>query len=259
MWVPASESHAIERVSLTYVLSEQLPLKFLKSATAYLDEKLSAGEFSAKKTVQFSAVEIGDAGAAPQSPDVVGFSFFAKNNATEEVVRVQKDLAQFSASQYGTWKAFYQDAESCIAQFLEKAIDLTSVRAIKLEYVDRFVYDGDPSSADFSHVINLKGLGVPVAAVQSKMPWHDRRGWFDQVDRGPVLINSDIIVSDVVHRDRPDTPLKSVQILTVVETRFPDPIADVKDLQAVVDVLHTINKSVVASAITEDAAKKVGL
>ena len=190
MWVPASESHAIEHVAVTFLFSEELPLKFVKSASIYADDLIVSGTFSNKEEIHESNIEIKGPETNAQSSEIVGFSY-SKKDSNEEAVRFQKGFAYFSASKYGTWKAFSQDAYRTIGPFVSKALDLTEMSSIKLEYVDRFVFEGEPSAANFSDVIKIDGLGLPAEAISNGMPWHDRKGWFDILEIGPVLINSD--------------------------------------------------------------------
>jgi len=259
MWVPASDSHAIERVALSYVLSEPLPMKFLQSATTYADNLLAEGKFSDKKSVQEAGFELNGGETAANPPEVIGYSYYSSGNPNEEVVKIQKNAAFVAASTYGTWKAFSQHADTMIGPFIESALEITGISHAKLEYVDRFVFKGEQEHANLSDILDLSKLGLPKQALESGMPWHDRRGWFEVVDQGPVLINSDVVLAEVTHRDQPNARLKSVLITTVVESRFPQPIGELSSLNEVVYGLHKMSKDTLRLAITDDAANSVGL
>ncbi|MEX0304338.1 MAG: TIGR04255 family protein [Leisingera sp.] len=234
-------------------------MKFLQSATSYVDALLEDGRFSDKKSVQAASLELnGDEATAPP-PEQIGFSYFAKSNPNEEVVRFQKDAAYLTATKYGTWKAFSKHADELLGPFINSALDLTGIAHAKLEYTDRFVFSGDPKDANLSEVLNLERLGLPSQAFENGMAWHDRRGWFETIDQGPVLINSNIALADVTPRDQPNVLLKSIHIVTVVETRFEQLIEEQNTLSGVVDSLHKVNKETLRSAITENAANSVGL
>lgn len=232
-------------------------MKFLQTSTAYLDDMLGAGKFSQKKIVREANLKINDIESRTQALDNIGFSYFSKTN--EEVASFRKSLAFFTASEYGTWKAFSQDADETMNPFLTKAMEITGLKSIKLEYADRFVFSGEPEDADFSEILKMSIIGLPDAATANGKLWHNHAGWFDQIDQGSVLVNSNLDVTDVTHRDQPDKPLKSVGIFTLVETRFTGLITEFEMAKIISNSLHSKSKDVFRSAITDAAAKMVGL
>lgn len=258
MWVPASESHAIENVGVTFIFSEQLPIKYVKSASNYADSFLTSGKYSSKKEIYESNFEIEGPEARSKSSELVGYSYSQKD-LNEEAVRFQKDFAYFSAVEYGTWKAFSQEAYEVLGPYLTQSLEITEIESIKLEYFDRFVFEGKPSDADFSEILETSGLGLPEEAIKNGMPWHDRKGWFEILDVGPILINSNILATEVLHRDRPENPLMSVQIITVIETKFSTHMNDYDNIKSVMEALHDKSKETLRSLITDHAAKMVGM
>lgn len=258
MWVPASDTHAIETVALSFIFSESLPQKFLNNASVFADQLHDDGVFFKKDEIHTAQVQVREGASFVQQPTIVGYSFTSRQN--EEELRLQTELAHFVASEYGTWRGFIERANTLLDPFMSSVLTATGVKHVKLEYADRFVFTGEMKDADISGVLDLNsGIGVPNAGIKDGMPWHNRRGWFELIDEGPVLINCNISVGEVAHREKLDAPLRSVQITTVVESRFEQPIEDLDNLHFVLDRLHTTSKSVFGSVVTKNTAERVGL
>jgi uncharacterized protein (TIGR04255 family) len=257
MWVPASESHSIERVAVIYLFKEPLPSKFVQNASAYADGLMAEGKFIEKRLLQEANLQLYGAEALSKNTESVGYTYVDKSG--EEALKILKDRAQFSATEYGTWKAFSQEADKTVGPFVSKALTLTGIRSIKLEYVDRFIFEGPISDVDYSEMLQMDKLGLPEEARGGELPWHDRKGWFTKWDMGNVLINLNVSASDVAPRDRPDARLKSIQIVTVSETRFSETIDQTEVATGILEKLHDLTKETFRSVMTEKAANLVGL
>ncbi|WP_420006539.1 TIGR04255 family protein [Arenibacterium sp. LLYu02] len=261
MWVPAGNAHAIEQVTLAFVFSEKVPLKMLDASLEHVDEERDKGTYSVKGDVTAAniQVKVGAENEVRSQNDKMGYAYFVDQDGTVEGARFTKELAVISSVSYGTWSGFKEEYERVMVPFLKKVLLATSLRAVKLEYSDRFVFDGDPSAADVSQIVETSKLGLPDNAFGQGFPWHSRRGWFVPADNGAILVNLDIAESQVAHRDEPQKPLLSIHLGTMLEARFDAHVDDVQELNNIVEQLHNQSKGVTRSALTVDAANMIGL
>lgn len=263
MWKPAAEAHAIERVALTFFFTDPLPLKLIEASVVHVDAMLG-GAFSKKQKMMAAnlSVNLDQQGASNrviQESTPSGFGYFVGEADQEEAVRFSPEICFFASSSYGTWAGFRDEAASVLMPFLELVLRATDVKTIKLEYSDRFVFHGNPKEADVREIIDLPAIHLPDTAIGKGFPWHSRRGWFIDADHGPDLINLDVTEALVTHRDRPDEPLVSIHVSTVIERRLTAPLADIEVLKKIVEELHLQSKSVTKDVLTKNSTTLIGL
>ncbi|UWP89106.1 TIGR04255 family protein [Aliiroseovarius crassostreae] len=264
MWTPASGAHAIERVSLAVIFTDAVPMKVLDAATQFTEALVADGTFPVKQDVASANIEFSvsleDGGKSVVSqPDRVGVAFYADTDQSLELARYTKDLAVLSSYNYESWSAFVQHVQKTLIPYLAKVRDIVSIKTVKLEYDDRFVFEGDPTKANIDEVVNVPSLHLPKEAVGSGFPWHSRRGWFVPADNGAVLVNLDMSETRVARVDQPDIPFLSVFIKSVVEARLDEPVDEVAALNEIFKDLHTLSKEVFMSTLTDDAKEMVGI
>lgn len=261
MWVPAAEAHAIERVTLTFFFADAMSSKLVLKALEPMNKLLSDGVFRAKKELSHSNIRVNASrpNDVAHSSEVVGASFYYDELGSDEALQCTREFVLFSASKYGTWSGFRSAAFEALDVILPKFLEATSIRAAKLEYADRFVFEGDSREARVDEVLKRDAINIPANALDLGDPWHNRRGWFLRNGDSKILVNLDISQVEVSHVERPNKPLISVQINTVLEWRLAAYIDSIDTLKSMTDTLHTESKTVTRSALTDRAAQMIGL
>ena len=271
-WVPAAGVHAIETVAVSFVYAEHVTTKSINKLSSDLRDsygkfKLSKPKPIARLNVEVKLPEGADElnaktpASRVQTPEIVGWKFGDDNsgNFDGEILTLATDQVQYVSNEYGSWTGLCTRLWFLLSEYLENSTDIAEIKAIKLEYKDRFVFEGPQENANVNEVLNLPGSAFPEGVFKAGLPWHLNRGWFEGNDNGIILLNLNLALGSVSRHDDPDVPLSSVAIATVAEVRLETTLDSVEQLKSELEKLHITSKETVISAITGEAAELVGL
>ena len=87
--------------------------------------------------------------------------------------------------------------------------------------------------------------------------WHLHRGWYETAEGIRVLINQNIDAND--GQNPKGEPTRVVGVYTKVERRNREEVVDTSLLSEDIAKMHTISKTVFASAITDEMQQRIGL
>lgn len=286
-WLPAHEAHAIERVSLTFHFAEALPAKpfqvLLEQASSIIHAAGFSGgadehELSGGPQVtplggpgigfQISIGPRADLGMTTAPKMVVAGRTFQMHvdGQLREEIELRRSHFVHTSQIYGGWEAHRSRVMSLIGESLNRALPLTNLAAIKMEYWDRFVFDGLPMDAVYGDLLQLGSRYLPNFPRGSNQLWHSHVGFFvPGADRRLVNINVDAVdVTMVPAFNEPPGPpqqRRSVGLYTLVQDSIA-PAASPGNAEGTIstlEALHTTLKEEFAAVITAEAADRISL
>ena len=181
-WQTAHKDHAIERVGVAFTFSEQIPSK---PWTLLVED-----------AVKVRVLE-GFTASAPPAPPVLGpgmkqaFLFAVGpggislsgneggrvlqrlvDNALHEEITLQRNQYTYVVTRYNRWDDFQARTNEIFGKYIDTAIGLVSLRSIKLEYWDRFVFVGTPDKTDYSTLLKRGTKHAPEFCFETSGLWH---------------------------------------------------------------------------------------
>jgi uncharacterized protein (TIGR04255 family) len=263
-WKPAHEAHAIERVALSFGFREAVPQKVWQTSANDATKVLADRGFQARDVMELSVTASSAGPANPPNviPTVAGRSFqLIDNNETVEEVLIGRQAYVYGTTRYSRWRIFIATARELLSRYLDNAMAVIDVSMIKLEYWDRFYYDGDPDSADYSELLRQGSDYVPGFSTKQRSLMHAHMGHFVPVTRGfQRLIN--------INLDAVDLPVgstggrrRSLGVYTLAQdTLLPDNSpSDAAAVFSHADAVHAILKGLLAATIDERLAERIAL
>lgn len=286
-WLPAHKTHAIERVALTFQFAEQLPAKpwqaMLNSASVELPKQ---GFNSTVDELDFTLPGVGVAGpggalqfhiggggavnpaAVQQTTGGRQFQAVTTGGQIREEVHLSRSRFMHSSLIYDGWASHRARALALLEPHLIRALPLANVQIVKLEYWDRFVFDGPAAEAAYGELLKTGSAFVPRFALETTQLWHAHTGRFVPAE-GPVrrLLNVNFDVIDTIDAapgeqpPGPGLPRRSVGIYTMAQDVLPDSASPATPDAAAstLEGLHTILKDTFADVITPEAADRISL
>ncbi len=259
-WKPLHEAHAIDRVRILVQFNSPLTDKTLTKAASPATSKFRELGFEeiqrASSTIQ--NLMIPNQGA-PMPPESTENGWVLKRSAAgvvEEEAGFRDGVFGYLSTEYGRWenlsKRFWDIFENSLTISLE-SIDIASV---KLEYWDRFVFDGEATNADLNDLLLAFDPVIPRDVISGAALMHSHAGWFEDHVGSPVLVNRNI---DVIEEHNAEQKLRICNIFTLVEFR-PNPLIDsVQTCKDVLEHLHRRSLALFGSSVSEVQREKIGL
>lgn len=284
-WQLAHQDHAIERVSISFQFTEPLPSKLWQAMLASAETDLRESGFVGVPNEPGLMPPLGVQGppafeiiiqggnavvGLPHGPQATpaGRAFRVTNGSeiTEEV-SLSRVQFTYTATVYDRWTRFRGRAEALLGRYIDQALSLVDIGLIKMEYWDRFVFDGPPDSVDYSTLLRANSKHVPCFYISTKELWHSHVGYFmnaSSAQRRLLHINVDVldllqrVASDV---GEPASPRRSVGVYSMVQDTFgaADTTLGDRAYLSTLDEMHTILKSALLDVITDQVAERISL
>lgn len=273
-WRSVHEAHAIERASVIFLFQEDITTKTWLPLIDDTGRMLFSLGFVPVAPTQASGEIIINLGAQLNITQGVNnemrvFRITRANELIEEIVLQRKSI-QYTTTRYSRWQHFRARVASLAENIAKSMFSATNIDAIKMEYVDRFVFEGKPPAADFSEALNAESKYLPRFPQTMKDLWHTHVGYFIVGVNGQKrLINANLDALDMTPRILPpesstmDAVRRSLGIYTMAEDRFREPGARAPDTldQALVvaDQMHAVLKDVLRDIINPKLADSISL
>jgi uncharacterized protein (TIGR04255 family) len=260
-WEPFTADHAIERVRIVIHFAQAIQPKQVSSFASMVEAKRAAFGLGPQTTTNANMVEI-DAGTgeARLSKQPFGWSFSKtkSDGAAVEAIILNPQFLLYDAATYDRWVTFWRRYEAISSDLRERIQADINVRAVSLEYVDRFRFDGPTEAAQPDLLVRENIVGsLPGSVGSGRELWHVHRGWFEGDEPHRFLVNQNFDAQSV--QDIDGSEVRSLAILTKVERQSATGDLDISTLQRDIDAMHTLSKRVVCDALVDDMCKRVGL
>ncbi len=284
-WQPAHEAHAIERVSLTFQFVEAAPSKPWQSVLDAATKDLQAHNFSFMiNALSFPevlitgamqgqqpglSIEMSPGGLITQHQLVTGRTFrILEGTSVREEIQIHRDRLVHQASVYDGWKSYKSRTLTLLGASLDKLLPLVDLANVKLEYWDRFVFDGDVREVDYSELLRSDSAHLPGFPFGTDRLWHSHVGYFTPLKgatRRLTNVNVDVLDLTQIAGATPQPVLptlrRSVGIYTMAQDNIEpaDSPSNHEGTLSSMDGLHAGLKAVFSDVITATAADRISL
>ncbi len=293
-WRPAHESHAIERMSVTLQFAEPISPRpwqeLIAAATLAMPTRgfnVTVEEAEVSLPAMFGVPQAGGPGVPQQM--FVGFNgalppgmrasqsppsrTFQKLDGADvvELVSIRRAHFVYMTPHYSSWSQLKLRLAEVLGAELVQTLRLNMLGVVKLEYWDRFIYEGDPAVGMYAELFRAGSVHVAGFAKSRKELWHSHVGYFLPADRAATrLVNVNVDLLDLAEPTPvdappvPASPRRSAGIYSLVQdTYIPTAGAaspgDWPQTVAALDGMHDMSKLVMQDVITDDMAQRISL
>lgn len=254
-WTPAASSHAIEQVLIQIQLKDPLPAKTLSKAANAIEQIAQDNGIRGKLEIesQYSTRD-----SAPLSS--MGWQFIREENGLVlETIIIDRQNILYFTSDYSRWDNFIERYSNLLVQQITSLADISEISSLVLEYSDRFIYDGPPTHANPSEIIEEKFLAtLPRCAAQGEEVWHIHRGWWEGAEQRRLLINQNVAIQERTILPT-NAEQRSISIVTRTEKRSSAEAPLSSSIIPILRTMHDVSKDTLSKILMEDIRKKIGL
>ena len=268
---PLHDAHAIEQVVFAVQFLGPLDESTFKEASDILDP--ITGDLPKKSVAgipNLVAFTIGDQ-AAPLSmlpPAALGrvYQSFQPDGTIGTEVRLDRGSMVFRTTLYTRWAATWSRAQKYFGAVIPKCVPKTRIAGVSLNYVDKFIWTGDPAECRPANLLEPKSKYLCPHVYDSEDLWHSHTGAFSRVDNQTKrLLNVNV---DYIDERKGDVQRRMISIGTALSdlTNQPDyaplDIAE-KDAISFIDSkmqhLHDFGKIIFANIVNDEMSKRIAL
>lgn len=259
-WKPIHEAHAIDRVRILVQFNSPLTEKLLTKAAAPATSKFQELGFQqlhrSESTIQSLVIS---PQAGPIVPEIAQNGWVLKRSSagllTEEA-GFRDGVFGYMSTEYGRWENLAARFWDVFESPLSIALDSADISSIRLEYWDRFVFEGKAKSANVRDLLVAVDPVLPETVVSGTSLWHSHSGWFESHNEDVVLVNRNI---DVIDEPSAEGSRRNCNIFTLVELRAVKAIEHVQSCKAALEHLHRRSLALFGSSLTEAQRNNIGL
>jgi len=278
-WSPVNENHAIDVMAAVISFAEPIPASLFKKALDSVEDAAFAAGLRSRHSIQSIQFSVPPGGAPVSASSNPGPTMGRIFNSLFEVpagvppsARVAEQI-QFAQGQilyrtwrYVSWQWQVERMRTLIIPALTLIQDIIPIGLLRLEYLDRFRFDGDLSSISFESVLRRDSPLIAPHVFSRSDLWHSHTGAFLPGSAGTKRLEQvQIDVLDDLAIDTGNLPhTRWVNIMTAREDRFLSPSIDevsgnINLVFGSFDVMHMELKDLLASIITDAMAKRIYL
>jgi uncharacterized protein (TIGR04255 family) len=279
-WQPIHENHAIDVMAAVVTFGQPLPDRLLRKALQVSEEVAFEAGLKSRHSLlqhQFVISSGSQAGIMPAMGGVRGQMFNAQLDSSEgqplpgrvaEQLQVDQSTIIYRTWRYVSWSWQSERMRALMMPALSTVQDAVAISGQRLEYLDRFKFEGEPSSAEFSSLFREQSGLIAEHGFRRSDLWHSYTGFFDPSPQGTStkrLFQINIDVLDEPSGPMPDAPkVRWANILTAREDRLQADEVDggTRDPDMIVksfDLMHTELKDLFGKVVTDAVAERVYL
>jgi len=262
---PFNQNHAIKSMAFALEFSMELePAVFAELATLHPNFSNELPRIEIPKIIKVN-LDSAQIGGSPQSTDIGGVIFdrLMPDGRQELALHIRPDNISFRCTTYSRWADMWQRANRVLQFVLPTIIKYTNIKAIGLQYVDRFIYEGSPNDfrADMLFQNDTKYLAPSVFELSNL--WHSHHGYFkNETEPHDYTLhdNINVGVNDENNRRFVDIDCTHRAMLTepsdVIDTSLVD---NNENLYTYMNALHEINKDILRDLLKDDVKEVINL
>lgn len=267
---PVHSAHSIEQVILAFATSQPLNdeqmFEMRKASEAFKEALPGQKEI---QTVSFpfqvGAVAQQHSASTPNIGRV--FSLTAPDGTVEKELRIDRSSVSFIVRRYSRWAAVWEDASkyfSVLAPIYAAAPQ--GIKAVSLNVIDKFVWQGDISSAAPEQLLSPESKYLSPHIFKTSELWHSHTGAFIRADSHTKrLLNVNV---DCLDEDHNGAPRRAIAITMVLNDMLNEPTYEAADwtqesafsnVESHFEQLHACNKDVLSGLINDKMAQRIAL
>jgi len=228
MWKMIRPDNAIEQMVVTVKFSEALSSLVAKRIIRDLERTTWTAGLTNRQAVQGfqidmqspnNIVPVATNGMLFQSTSVFRVSDKVVNQVSQQIEFQPSHLA-YATWVYKTWDKERETIAKLLLSSLETAVQSVTIGAVRLEYVDRFLYEGEPAGFSAGGLLNDQTDLIAPHVFGAPDMFHSHTGRFDGVTstyRRLTQVNAD--AQDLV-APSPLAGQRTIALVTALEDQF---------------------------------------
>ena len=267
-WHPIHENHAIAVMAAAVTFAEPLTSvvyrKFLQAAE---EAAFNAGLKSRHVTGNLQFKVGSDGRPIPQRSDQNYGRIFNSTSESDggasvsEQLQIEPTSNVYRTWNYTSWGTILERLSELLSIPLDLAASATTIATIRLEYLDRFRFDGNISLDDARSALAEKSPWLSPHVYEREGQWHCHTGAFLPVASGKEwLLQVRVDATDEPTLDSPvSVPVRWLNISTAFEKRLTDTDLEPVAALQVFDEFHRPLKGVLEQIISPDLSTRIFL
>jgi uncharacterized protein (TIGR04255 family) len=248
-------------VRLLFTFREPVPSKVVAKSSHEVRNQASDLGFDAVGPAESSIATIKfQAHSAPQTEPSAKNGYVLRRHqdgVLVEEVGFRDMVYGYMTMTYGRWESFVARIEEVLLPALDGISDVAELEAIKLEYWDTFVFEGNPSEADVAKLLSVVDGSIPKDVSAGSSAWHSHVGWFEGDEETPTLINRNVDVVDTSNGEGKD--MRSLGIYTLVERRSKSATLDFQGVREFINGMHNRSLLLFGETLAAEYRDQIGI
>lgn len=266
-WNPIHDAHAIDRVRILVLFEDPLPTKLLARVTESVVNKHADLGFAQIKRVKSAvkSVEVQKGFAPIDNTERNGWVLQRlSGDALVEEAGFRDNVFGYFSLEYGRWENLITRFKDIFEAPLTEVFVNAGMATIKMEYWDKFVFEGDRNAADANEILMSIDRSIPAFATSGEQLWHSNIGWFETYEESPVLLNRNIQTVDEANADSDDLNVEDglhriMDIYTLTELREAEKFSESDRFFEALEFLHKRSLTLFGESINEQMRERIGL
>jgi len=272
-WVPLNDNHAIDNLVVAIKFPSPIPsLLFKKTLALVQTAAFDNGLRSRHSLAPMQMVEItgGQASTVTQVPQGQMFNSVAPatdeqpvpNQVIEQIICANNTIS-YRTWQYVSWEWQIKRMELLLLPVLELLSDTMSFGSIRVEYLDKFRFQGDIMLSKTDLLLNSKSKWLPSHIFERTGQWHCHTGCFlptPASDRRLLQIFIDSVDQPISVATDP-TPARWMNIITAREDFWTeeDAVSSASIFKSTIEQMHLELKTALGEILADAFVKKIYL
>jgi uncharacterized protein (TIGR04255 family) len=259
-WKPVHEAHAIDRVRILVQFNNPLTDKLLAKAALPATSRFQELGFDelvrAETATQSIMISVQPATAVPS---VVHNGWLLKRSSSGMLVEeagFRDGVFGYMSTEYGRWENLARRFWDLFEAPLGIAFDSVDVSSLRLEYWDRFVFDGDVKDANARDLLSEVDPALPKDVIEGASLWHSHAGWFEKHKDDQVLVNRNI---DVLDEGAGSDKRRVCNVFTLFELRPVSSTGGIAETKDALEHLHRRSLTLFGTTLSEAQRTNIGL
>ncbi len=275
-WKPIHENHAIDVMAAVITFAEVIPGLLLKRVLQIGEDAAFAAGLRSRHGLRGTQMTIGVDGSLVSSTVPVQGQIFNSlvdvpddapvPHQVAEQLHVAQDKVMYRTWRYISWSWQIERIQKLLLPLIAAVQDSVPISAQRLEYLDRFRFDGDLSHLKYSAVLKTDSPLIAAHVFSQSNLWHSHTGAFlpSGNDRKKLLqIQIDVLDSELSPSDNL-SHTRWLNIMTAREDRLNLQSADDSRQNAdlikqTFDLNHAELKQVLSTIISDSMIDRIFL
>jgi uncharacterized protein (TIGR04255 family) len=275
-WRPIHDNHAIDVMAVVVTFSQPIPDLLLKRVLRASEDVAFGAGLKSRHGVNSLPITIGPNGVSASQAGAAQGQMFNSLFETAEGVQLPTQLAEqlvvqqtaviYRTWRYVSWQWQRERFRMLMSPALKGVASSVGTASIRLEYLDRFQFDGDAAEAAAHGLLMSKSELIAPYVFSAPGLWHSHTGAFVKSDNRSKRLQQ--VMIDAIEEPYPPQsrtqPVRWVNITTSLEDRFEqqadvDEENDPASIFLTLDSMHTSLKDVLAAVITDSMVERIYL
>lgn len=267
------KENAIEGAAMTIRFAEPLSSMVAKRVVRDAESRASDEGFSVKEPLQQIQFQFEPLNADIRQASIAGM-VFQHNSLTRDVdgnvalrlarqFVVQPEQIAMQLQRYRGWETEWPASKKMIDPAIAIAAGVVPIAAFRLEYLNRFIYDGDAGDGIVNGLLRRSDFIAP-HVFEAPDLFHSHTGRFDEISDAPVKRRLTQVNADLQTLSPPHSMAgnKTLALMLAVEWQFGPPglevssseVADVstKYFSCLHDDIHALLKDLIESKFASE-------